>query len=117
MEDKKLSSREEIEWETANTRGRTVLNRDVQGIKKKEGKLEYDIDWEFIQKMAYRMAKSDYPIGNWKKPIDTEDLKQPIIRHFMELMLGNMEDEGDELGHLVALACNAMMLHYQLKDK
>lgn len=88
-------------------------------IKHSEGKLFYEIDWEFIEKMAERMAmnKGDkYPIYNWKQPINIEELKQPLIRHFIEIQKGNYEDDEQELGHFYALACNSMMIAYQLKN-
>jgi len=87
-----------------------------QGIKETEGKLHYEIDWAFIEAMAKRMAinKGKYPPENWKKPMDTANLTQPLTRHFVEVMKGNYNDE-TELGHIEALACNAMMLWYQIK--
>ncbi len=88
------------------------------GIKQSEGKLFYEIDWEFIQGMAERMAdnKGDkYPRFNWKSPIDTTELNQALIRHFIEIQKGNFDDDGQHLGHLYALACNAMMIAYQLR--
>ncbi len=42
----------------------------AEGIKETEGKLHYELSWEFIEEMAKRMAnnKSDkYPLYNWKK--------------------------------------------------
>lgn len=90
------------------------------GIKETNGKLSYEIDWDFIKMMAERMAsnKGDkYPKFNWKKPIDTDDLKDAITRHFIEIQSDNYLDDGQDYGHLIALACNAMMLTYQLKLK
>nr|DAI89585.1 MAG TPA: hypothetical protein [Caudoviricetes sp.] len=90
------------------------------GKKETEGKLHYELSWEFIEEMAKRMAnnKSDkYPLYNWKKPIDVEDLKDAINRHHIEVMKGNYKDGDEILGHVVAYACNAMMLWEQLRDK
>jgi len=90
------------------------------GKKETEGKLHYELSWEFIEEMAKRMAnnKSDkYPLYNWKKPIDVEDLKDAINRHHIEVMKGNYQDGNEILGHVVSYACNAMMLWEQLRDK
>ena len=89
------------------------------GIKESAGKLFYELDWEFIQGMAERMAQNKgdkYPKFNWKNPIEIEDLNQALIRHFIEIQKGNYDD-GQELGHFYALACNSMMIAYQLKNK
>ena len=87
------------------------------GKKETKGKLYYEISWEFIEEMAKRMAnnKSDkYPLYNWKKNIDVEDLKQAINRHHIEVMKGNYKDGEEVLGHIVSYACNSMMLWEQL---
>lgn len=87
------------------------------GIKEKDGKLNYEIDWEFIEEMAKVMAnnKHKYPPDNWKKPIEVKDLIQPLTRHFIEIGKGNYDDGDEILGHLKSIALNAMMIHYQLK--
>jgi hypothetical protein len=88
------------------------------GIKESNGKLFYELDWEFIQGMAERMAQNKgdkYSRFNWKNPIDVEELNQALIRHFMEIQKGNYDD-GQKLGHFYALACNTMMMVYQLKQ-
>lgn len=87
-----------------------------QGIKEDEGKLDYELSWEFIEAMAKRMSlnKGKYPAYNWKKPIDVESLKQALMRHAIEVMKGNYTDDGGEFHHIVAIALNAMMLHYQM---
>lgn len=89
-----------------------------QGYKESDGKLEYELDWEFIEAIAKRMQKAKVKYGkdNWKKPIDPETLKQATLRHLIEVMKGNYSDDGSELGHIEALANNAMMLWHQLKN-
>lgn len=100
----------------------TSTNDRVQfleaGIKEKTAKLFYEIDWAFIEQMAQRMQvnKHKYRPFNWHKPIDKEELKQAITRHFIAIMKGDLEDDGRPFGHLEALACNAMMLNYQLTN-
>lgn len=89
-----------------------------KGKKESSGKLEYELDWEFIEGMAKRMAKNKgkYPPYNWHKPIDVSKLQQSLSRHFVEVMKGNFSDD-QEMGHLYALAVNAMMIAYQLNGK
>lgn len=94
------------------------FNKVKSGIKESNGKLFYELDWEFIEEMAKRMQKNKkdkYPKFNWHKPIEIEGLKQALTRHFIEIMKGNYKDEDQELGHLTALSLNAMMIWYQLK--
>ena len=89
-----------------------------KGIKEQNGKLFYEIDWEFVEEMAKRMAsnKGDkYPVFNWKKPIEVSELDAAMTRHFIEIQKGNFDDDGQFAGHYIALACNAMMAVYQLK--
>jgi hypothetical protein len=90
----------------------------IEGIKETEKKLIYDIDFDYIKKMAERMQlnRDKYPVGNWQKPIDVETLKQALFRHCIEIMKGNYSDE-QEFGHLVAMGCNAFMIIEQLKNK
>lgn len=86
------------------------------GIKEEDGKISYELDWEFIEAMAARMTtnKDKYPAYNWHKPIDEEKLKQSLTRHLVEIMKGNYKDDEDNYGHVVAIALNSMMLFYQL---
>ena len=88
-----------------------------KGVKQSSNKLNYELDFEFIKQMAERMQtnKGKYDPYNWKKPIEVHELQQAIFRHVVEIMKGNYEDDGRELGHLESLACNAMMLNYQIK--
>ena len=90
------------------------------GKKEKEGKLHYELSWEFIEEMAKRMAnnKSDkYPLYNWKQKINVQDLKDAINRHHVEVMKGNYKDGDEIFGHIVQYACNSMMLWEQLRSK
>jgi len=93
----------------------------VQGKKECKDKLNYELDWGFIKQMAERMAtnKGKYDPYNWKKPIDLESLKQALFRHTIEIMEDNFEDDGRVLGHLEAVAINAMLINFQknLQDK
>jgi len=92
--------------------------KSMSGYKETEKKLIYDIDFDYVKKMAERMQlnRDKYPVGNWKKSIEVEDLKQALLRHCIEVINGNYSDE-QEYGHLVALGCNAFMIIEQLKNK
>lgn len=90
-------------------------------IKESHGKLFYEVDWGFIKQLAERMhsSKGKYPPYNWKKemePEQLEEIKQATIRHFMEFVEGNYEDDGREYGHIEAIVSNLMMFNYQLKN-
>lgn len=91
--------------------------KQMPGYKETEKKLIYDIDFDYIKMMAERMQlnRNKYPVGNWKKPLQVEELKQALFRHIMEVMKGNYSDE-QQFGHLVALGCNAFMIIEQLKN-
>lgn len=86
----------------------------LQGKKESCDKLEYELDFDFIQLMAQKMAlnKGKYEPYNWKKEIDIEVLKQALFRHVIEVMKGNYND--DQLGHLESIALNCMFINYQL---
>lgn len=89
------------------------------GTKESDGKLDYEIDFEFITQMAERMAvnKGKYEPYNWQRIQDLEKLKQALFRHVMKVMNGEYDDEGRDFGHLEAIALNVMFLNYQLKNK
>ena len=85
--------------------------------KETEGKLFYELDFEFITQIAERMAsnKGKYEPYNWQKLDNIDDLKQSLFRHVLEVMNGNYKDDNREFGHLEAVAINAMFINYQLK--
>lgn len=92
--------------------------RVEEGFKDSKEKLNYELDWDFIEAMAKRMSsnKSIYPPYNWKKPMDIENLKQALFRHVIEIMKGNYDDDGMERAHFMSVALNAMMIDYQLRN-
>jgi hypothetical protein len=105
---------------TFNSNGKGVETMVTEKIGKKEteGKLNYELDWEFIEQMAERMSqnKGKYKPFNWKEPIDVEKLKQSLFRHVIEVMQDNYADDGRSYGHWESIALNAMMINYQLKN-
>lgn len=100
------------------TQCRTLPKNPLEGAKETQNKTDYsEIDWEFIEAQALRMNKNKgkYESSNYKKPMDINLLKQSLLRHVLEVMKDNYADDGDELGHLSAIALNAQFLYYQLK--
>jgi hypothetical protein len=68
--------------------------------------------------MAERMTvnKGKYEPFNWQKPCDINLLLDAAQRHLLALRMP--EEQGAEethLDHAVALALNAMIIHYQLR--
>jgi hypothetical protein len=102
---------------TTSTTVEEVYRQNQNGKKEEEGKLTYELDWEFIEQLANRMAKNKgkYKPYNWKQPIDVEKLKQSLLRHVVEIMKGNYEDDNNPYGHILSVALNAMFINYQLK--
>lgn len=89
-----------------------------KGYKESDDKMHIEYDWDFLEAQMKRMGtnKSKYGINNWKKPMDIEALKASLFRHTLEIMKDNYKDE-QEYGHLLAIALNAMFIHYQLINK
>lgn len=91
----------------------------ILGKKETENKTDYsEIDWQFIEGLAKRMNKNKekYEPFNYHKPMDIELLKQSLLRHTLEIMKGNYDDAGQELGHFYATSLNAMMIVWQIKN-
>lgn len=98
-----------------------TLQNDLEkkaGKKETEGKLNYELDWEFIQQLAERMSqnKDKYKPYNWQLDMDVESLKQSLFRHVIEVMKGNYSDNDRTYGHLESIALNSLFINYQLKN-
>jgi len=89
----------------------------TKGKKESEGKLHVEYNWDFLESQFRRMGRNKikYDEGNWTKPMDVNELKKALMRHTLEILKGNYEDDGDRLGHLSAIALNAMFLSYQIE--
>lgn len=87
--------------------------------KETSNKLNYELDFNFITQLAERMAqnKHKYEPYNWQKLDNIEELKQALLRHVLEVMKGNYEDDNRLFGHLESIALNAMFINYQLNKK
>lgn len=94
----------------------TFCEEVKQGYKEKDNKLSYELDFDFVEAMTKRIENEPkYPPYNWKKPMNINDLSNALFRHAIEIKKGNLNDNGD-LGHLIAVANNAMFMYYQLKN-
>lgn len=93
-----------------------VIDKPTQGVKETAGKCNFELDFNFIEEMAMRIQnETKYEPYNWKLPLNTDELSNALLRHAIEVKKGNFDDNG-ELGHLMAIANNAMFLYYQLKN-
>lgn len=104
-------------------RNKGILTDFKFATKETEGKTFYELDFNFITQMAERMQQnkynSKYELWNWKKPMTEkgiEDLKMAMWRHVIAVMQGELNDDNREFGHLEAIANNAMMINYQIKQ-
>ena len=90
----------------------------MKGYKETKDKLIYDIDFDYITGMAERMQmnRGKYAVGNWKQPLEVEELKQALFRHVIAIMQNEYSDE-QRYGHLYAVGCNAFMIIQQLKNE
>src|SRR3990167_3381320 len=98
----------------------TGTKKVVYTTKQTEGKLFYELDFEFITMMAQRMAKNKskgYQRFGWKQGVDLEEIKMAGWRHTLSIMNGEYSDDGDEYGHFVAQAVNAMIAVHELKRR
>ena len=86
----------------------------LNGYKESEGKLIYDVDWEFMKDIAIRMAqnKGKYEKYNWKKPIDLNQLDEAIERHWVSYKSGDLSED-----HEIAIVCNIMMKRYHTRHQ
>lgn len=86
--------------------------------KQTEGKLFYELDFDFLTEMAKRMQANKsgkYERFGWKKGLPLEEVKQAGLRHYLEVMKGNYKDGDEEYGHIVATALNCMLMLHELK--
>lgn len=92
-----------------------------KGTKDSINKQHVEFNWEFLNEIMSRLGKNKienggkYEFENWKKEMDVRALKDALFRHVLQIMNDNYEDEGEEYGHLCAVALNAMFIFTQLK--
>lgn len=113
-------------WDASDWRN-SIVSKDSPAIEPTKPTAQKDqankpsfaeIDPEFLLAMAERMTanKGKYEPFNWQKPCDINLLLDAAQRHLLALRMPEQEGaEETQLDHAVALALNAMIIHYQLK--
>jgi len=117
--DKIISFKWTIATEFENT---LVIKSDnpLKGKKESTGKQHVEYDWDFLKSQMSRLGKykiengGKYEYENWKKKIDIKELKKALLRHTLAIMDDVYLDEGEEFGHLNAIALNSMFIFTQL---
>jgi len=108
-------------WDATSWRYSLVSNEPAQSEAQKDqaNKPSFvEIDPEFLLAMAKRMTnnKGKYEPFNWQKPCDANLLLDAAQRHLLALRMPQQAGaEETHLDHAVALALNALILHYQLR--
>ena len=108
-------------WDASSWRYSLVSNEaeNQQAQKDQANKPSFaEIDPDFLLAMADRMTanKGKYEPFNWHKPCDINLLLDAAQRHLLALRMPERERaEETHLDHAVALALNAMIIHYQLR--
>jgi|GEM_PF-2500220 len=93
---------------------------DDKPTKDSVGKLFYEIDWEFIEGMAKRMAlnkkNGKYDVFGWRdKGVNIPEMNQALIRHLIAILKGELSDDTQDYSHYYALACNSMLIVNELE--
>lgn len=63
------------------------------------------------------MGAKKYKANNWKKNKDITRYIAALERHLNAIKKGELKDEESLLQHSAHIACNAMFLHYMIKEK
>lgn len=87
------------------------------GLKETVNKLNPDLDFFFLEAICKRMNhQTKYPVGNWRKKIEIQALKDALFRHVLAVMQNDYNDNGIENDNLCAIALNSMFLWNQLEN-
>lgn len=62
------------------------------------------------------MGAKKYKVNNWKKNKDITRYISALERHLNAIKKGELKDEESLLQHSAHIACNAMFLHYMIKE-
>ena len=76
------------------------------------------LDWDFLKDCSEVMkkGKEKYGFENWKKDLESERIKNALIRHLKLYFDGQEIDSESGKSHLCHIMCNAMFLHYYDKN-
>lgn len=111
----------ETQLEELNNKLKDIKNI-IKPTKQSEGKLFYEIDWEFIEGMATRMAlnkqNGKYDVFGWRdNGVDISEMNQALVRHLVAILKGELQDDEQQYSHYYALACNSMLIVNSLKTQ
>lgn len=106
----------------AQTKKLGEIKEAFKPTKQSEGKLFYEIDWEFIEGMAIRMAlnkqNGKYDRFGWRdQGVDIDEMNQALVRHLIAILKGELQDDEQQYSHYYALACNSMLIVNSLKSQ
>lgn len=105
-------------WE--NNTWRVNVNDSSQGTKHDQEKTRLDLlDAEFLEAVGLVLAfgAKKYAANNWRRGINICRLLGSLLRHIMALMRGEDFDNESGLPHTAHIGCNAMFLHWTLKNR
>lgn len=101
----------------------------MKGKKLNEDKLQLELDFDYIELMSERMNsnKGSYESFNWTLDTNIGEIIKALLRHAIKLyklyllnafgVKTKNKDIEDEIDHLAAIGCNAMIIYYHLKSK
>ena len=75
-----------------------------------------DPDWQEDVAKVLTMGARKYEANNWKLCEDPERYIDALIRHLEDIRRGKFKDKESKLQHTAHISCNAMFLHWMIKN-
>lgn len=75
-----------------------------------------DPDWQEDVAKVLTMGAQKYDANNWKLCEDPERYIDALIRHLEDIRRGKFKDKESKLQHTAHIACNAMFIHWMIKN-
>lgn len=75
-----------------------------------------DPDWQEDVAKVLTMGAQKYDANNWKLCEDPERYIDALIRHLEDIRRGKFKDKESKLQHTAHISCNAMFLHWMIKN-
>lgn len=97
-----------------------------KALRYNQGKLQWNLVHfpslePMVQVLEYGAAKystsDESGVGNWKKPMDKQQILNSAMRHLVQLMEDEELDSESKLTHVGHLMCNLMFYSYHAKNK
>lgn len=92
----------------------------AEGLKYDQDKARVDLlDPDFLEDVGRVLGfgAQKYAAHNWRSGINISRLCGSTLRHLLAIMRGEDTDPESGLSHTAHLGCNAMFLHWTLKNK